>query len=162
VAEWSIATDCKSVAARLQGFESLPLDRGFSMFLKLYFIALPVFFAIDMVWLGLVARNFYQKHIGFLMTTQVNWVAALLFYILFIAGLVVFVITPSLEKNSWITAVWMGALFGLISYATYDLTNLATIKNWPLIVTIVDLAWGAILAASVSVISFFVAKKLGL
>jgi uncharacterized membrane protein len=132
------------------------------MFIKLYFIALPVFFAIDMVWLSLVARNFYQKHIGFLMTPHVNWIAALLFYFLFIAGLVIFVIAPSLEKNSWITAVWLGALFGLISYATYDLTNLATIKNWPLIVTVVDLAWGAILAASVSVISFFAAKKLGL
>jgi len=99
------------------------------MFLKLYFIALPVFFAIDMVWLGLVAKNFYAKYLGFLMTPNVNWVAALVFYLLFIVGLVLFVISPALEKQSWTHALFMGALFGLISYATYDLTNLATIKD---------------------------------
>jgi len=132
------------------------------MFTKLYFIALPIFFAIDMVWLGLVAKNFYQKHIGFLMTQNVNWIAALIFYLLFIAGLVIFVITPALEKNSWMTALLLGALFGLITYATYDLTNLATLKNWPLIVTMIDLIWGMTLASTVSTISFFVAKKFGL
>lgn len=111
------------------------------MFLKLYGIALPVFFATDMVWLGLVAKNFYAKYIGFLMKTDVNWAAAILFYLLFIAGLVVFVITPALEKHSWTHAILLGTLFGLITYATYDLTNLATIKDWPMIVTAVDLVW---------------------
>lgn len=130
--------------------------------IKLYFIALPVFFAIDMVWLGLIANNFYKKHIGFLMTQEVNWIAALIFYLLFIAGLVVFVISPALEKNSLITALLLGALFGLITYATYDLTNLATIKNWPLLVTVVDLLWGMTLSTSVSAISFLIAKKIGL
>ncbi len=128
------------------------------MFLKLYFLTLPVFFLIDMIWLGLVANKFYQKHIGFLMTTQVNWAAAILFYLLFIAGLVVFVISPALEKNSLIQVIGMGTLFGLITYATYDLTNLATLKNWPLIVTIVDLIWGTVLAASVSTVSFLFAQ----
>jgi uncharacterized membrane protein len=132
------------------------------MFLKLYFIALPVFFAIDMIWLGLVAKNFYAKQIGFLMKTDVNWPAAIIFYLLFIVGLVLFVITPALEKHSWINAILFGMLFGLITYATYDLTNLATIKNWPLLVTIVDLIWGMVLAALVSVISFFIATKIGL
>jgi uncharacterized membrane protein len=132
------------------------------MFLKLYFIALPVFFAIDMVWLGLIAKNFYAKQIGFLMKTDINWVAAIIFYLLFIVGLVLFVITPALEKHSWINALLLGVLFGLITYATYDLTNLATIKNWPLLVTIVDLIWGMVLAALVSVISFFIATKIGL
>jgi uncharacterized membrane protein len=131
------------------------------MFIKLYLIALPVFFAIDMVWLGLVAKNFYAKYIGFLMTPDVNWAAAIIFYLLFIAGAVVFVITPALEQNSWVHALFLGALFGLITYATYDLTNLATIKNWPLIVTVVDLVWGMSLSALVSIISFFIAKKLG-
>jgi uncharacterized membrane protein len=130
------------------------------MFLKLYFIALPVFFAIDMVWLGLVAKNFYTKQIGFLMKVDVNWLAAIIFYLLFIVGLVLFVITPALEKHSWINALLFGALFGLITYATYDLTNLATIKDWPLLVTIIDLIWGMVLAALVSVISFFIAIKL--
>jgi len=132
------------------------------MFIKLYFSALPVFFAIDMLWLGLIAKSFYAKHIGFLMKTDVNWVAAIIFYLLFIVGLVLFVIAPALQENSWGHALLYGALFGLITYATYDLTNLATIKDWPLVVTIVDLIWGTILAALVSVISYFISVKVGL
>ena len=132
------------------------------MFVKLYAIALPVFFAIDMVWLGLVAKKFYRDQIGFLMKGDVNWTAAIVFYLLFIAGLVVFVITPAIEKNSWLHALLFGALFGAIAYATYDLTNLATLKDWPLLVTIVDLTWGAVLAASVSTATYFIARKIGL
>jgi len=132
------------------------------MFLKLYLIALPVFFAIDMVWLGLIAKNFYFKHIGFLMTPNVNWKAAIIFYLLFIVGTVLFVIQPALEQKSWVHALLYGALFGLITYATYDLTNLATIKNWPLIVTIVDLIWGMVLSASVSTITYLIAVRLDL
>jgi uncharacterized membrane protein len=133
-----------------------------SLFLKLYAIALPVFFVIDMIWLGLVAKGFYQQQIGFLMKTNINWVAAIIFYLLFIAGLIVFVVTPAIDKNSWMVALGLGALFGLITYATYDLTNLATVKDWPLLVTIVDLLWGMTLAASVSVITYLIAYKLGL
>ena len=132
------------------------------MFLKLYLITLPVFFAIDMIWLGLVAKNFYAKQIGFLMKTNVNWPAAIIFYLLFIVGLVVFIITPALRQQSWQSALLFGALFGLISYATYDLTNLATINNWPLLVTVVDLIWGSVLAGSVSLISYLIATKIGL
>jgi len=131
------------------------------MFLKLYLIALPVFFIIDMVWLALVAKGFYAKQIGFLMKPDINWSAAIIFYLLFIVGLVQFVITPALEKNSWLHAVLFGALFGLITYATYDLTNLATLKDWPILVTIVDLIWGAVLAAAVSSITYFIAVKIG-
>ena len=132
------------------------------MFLKLYLIALPVFFIIDMVWLALVAKGFYAKQIGFLMKPDINWAAAIIFYLLFIVGLVQFVITPALEKNSWMHALLFGALFGLITYATYDLTNLATLKDWPILVTIVDLIWGAVLAAAVSSITYFIAVKIGL
>jgi uncharacterized membrane protein len=131
------------------------------MFLKLYGIALPIFFALDMVWLGVVAKNFYVKHIGFLMKSDVNWTAAILFYLLFIAGMVVFVISPAVEKGSWGRALLFGALFGLITYATYDLTNLATLKDWPLSVTIVDMLWGMVIAASVSTATCLVALKLG-
>ena len=131
------------------------------MFIKLYAIALPVFFAIDMVWLGLVAKGFYRAQIGTLMKSDVNWAAALIFYLIFIAGLVVFVIAPAVEKGSWVHALLFGALFGLVCYATYDLTNLAVAKDWPLLVTIVDLVWGAALAASVSTITYFIASKLG-
>lgn len=130
------------------------------MFIKLYAIALPVFFAIDMVWLGLVAKNFYKNQIGFLMKPDINWMAAILFYLLFIVGLVLFVIAPAVEKGSWIQALLFGAFFGFITYATYDLTNLATLKDWPLLVTIVDLAWGATLGALVSVLTYFIAGKI--
>jgi uncharacterized membrane protein len=130
------------------------------MFLKLYSIAIVVFFAIDMLWLGLVAKNFYSQQIGFLMKSNINWVAAIIFYLIFVVGLVLFVISPAIEKQSWTHALIFGALFGLITYATYDLTNLATLKDWPLLVTVVDLIWGTVLAASVSVISFFIASKI--
>jgi uncharacterized membrane protein len=129
------------------------------MFLKLFGIALPVFFAIDMLWLGFIAKDFYAKQIGGLMKPDINWNAAIIFYLIFIAGLVVFVITPAVLKNSWTHAVLMGALFGFVCYATYDLTNLAVAKDWPLLVTIIDLIWGAVLAASVSVITFLIASK---
>lgn len=132
------------------------------MFIKLYAIALPVFFAIDMIWLGVVAKNFYRSQIGTLMKQDVNWAAAIIFYLIFIAGLVVFVIAPSMEKGSWKHALLFGALFGLVCYATYDLTNLAVAKDWPVLVTLVDLAWGAVLAASVSTVSYFIANKIGL
>jgi uncharacterized membrane protein len=132
------------------------------MFIRLYLIALPVFFAIDMVWLGLIAKNFYREKLGFLMGSSFNWIAAIIFYILFIAGLVFFVISPAISKQSWIHALLAGAFFGLITYATYDLTNLATIKDWPLVITIVDLVWGMVLAGSVSVVTFLIAKKTGL
>jgi uncharacterized membrane protein len=132
------------------------------MFIKLYAIALPVFFAMDMVWLGLVAKNFYRDQIGFLLKSEINWTAAIAFYLLFVVGLVLFVITPAIEKNSWLHALLFGALFGLITYATYDLSNLATLKDWPLLVTIVDLAWGATLAASVSTATYFIARRINL
>jgi len=130
------------------------------MFIKLYLIALPVFFAIDMIWLGFVAKNFYKSQIGTLMKSDINWTAAILFYLLFIVGLVIFVIQPAVEKNSLMTALLLGAFFGFITYATYDLTNLATLKDWPLLVTVVDLAWGTVLGASVSVATFFIASKI--
>ena len=132
------------------------------MFLKLYCIALPIFFGLDMVWLGVAAKNFYTKQIGLLMTPKVNWAAAILFYLLFLAGLVVFVIAPAVETDSWARALVLGALFGLITYATYDLTNLATLKDWPLALTVVDMIWGTILAGSVSVGTYLIARKLGL
>jgi uncharacterized membrane protein len=81
-----------------------------NIFLKLYAITLPVFFAIDMVWLGLISKNLYQKELGYLMKANVNWAAGLLFYLLFIVGLVVFVITPALQAHSWMTAVLLGGL----------------------------------------------------
>lgn len=132
------------------------------MFIKLYLIALPVFLAIDAVWLTLVAKNFYAKQIGFLMAKNPNLLAAFIFYLIFIAGLIFFVITPALDKKMWSQALLAGAFFGLVTYATYDLTNLASVKDWPLIVTVIDLLWGMAVSATVSVITYFLALKFGL
>lgn len=129
------------------------------MFIKLYFIALPLFLVIDVLWLGFIAKNFYAKHIGFIMTNQINWIAAIIFYLLFIAGLVLFVIQPALLQETVTHALVLGAFFGLVTYATYDLTNLATLKDWPLVVTIVDLIWGAFIGGSVSALTYVVATK---
>lgn len=132
------------------------------MFFKLYLIALPVFLAIDLVWLTVVSKNFYAKQLGYLLAKNPNLLAALIFYLLFIAGLIVFVITPALDKRLWTHALLAGAFFGLVTYATYDLTNLATIRDWPLIITVVDLVWGMVLSATVSIVTYVIALKIGL
>ena len=130
------------------------------MFFKLYLVALLIFLVIDMVWLGLIAKNFYRQHISHLMKASVNWLAAGIFYPLFIIGLVLFVISPAIKNNSYWQAIVFGALFGMIAYAAYDLTNLATLKGWPVLMTIIDISWGAVLSASVSVITYLVFKTI--
>ena len=128
--------------------------------LMIYLITLAVFFLIDMIWLGVVAKGFYGRHLGTMLSPKVNWAAAILFYLLFIVGLLVFVIKPALISGEPLKALFFGALFGLISYATYDLSNLATLKDWPLIVTIVDLIWGSVLGGAVSFFSVLLGRWL--
>jgi len=128
--------------------------------LLLYLITLVIFFAIDMVWLTVVAKAFYRKHLGYLMAPKVGWPAALLFYLLFIAGLVVFAVRPGLAAGAPARALLLGAFLGLVSYATYDLTNQATVKDWPVIVTVVDLIWGTTLGGLVSWVSAIAGKAL--
>jgi len=128
--------------------------------LKLYAAMLVAFFAIDMVWLGLVARHFYRRHLGFLLAPDVNWIAAVLFYLLFIAGILVFVVLPGLDAHSLKKTLMLGAFFGLVTYATYDLTNLATVKNWPLAVTIVDMIWGTVLSTLVGCAGYLTGIRL--
>jgi len=134
---------------------------SFTFYVKLYLSTLVAFFAIDMLWLGLVARNMYSKYLGFLLSPKPNWIAAIIFYLLFILGLIVFAVIPGLKAESLKTALLLAALFGLVTYATYDLTNLATLKNWPLGITIVDMVWGVVLSCIVTWISFLVGKWLG-
>jgi len=126
---------------------------------KQYFVALGTFLVIDGVWLTLIAKNFYAKHLDFLMAKSPNLLAAAIFYLIFIFGLVVFVLSPALQNRSLSQAILTGALFGLCTYATYDLTNLATLKYWPLIVTGVDLLWGTFLSSSVSTLSYLILTK---
>lgn len=130
-------------------------------YLQLYIGTLVAFLAIDFVWLAFVARSFYRKHIGFLLADQPNWAAAVAFYLLFVAGIVVFSVAPALRAGSLKQAVLLGAFYGLVTYATYDLTNHATVKHWPAVVTFVDLCWGASLSAAVSCVGFLVGRWLG-
>jgi uncharacterized membrane protein len=130
-------------------------------YVKLYLATLAAFAAVDLVWLGFVARSFYRKHLGYLMAPNANWLAVILFYLVFIAGLLYFVVVPGLKANSLSTTLLRAALFGLITYATYDLTNLATVKDWPVLVTVVDMVWGSCLCVVVSWISFLAGRWLG-
>ena len=123
-------------------------------FLKIYAATLGGFFAVDIVWLGFVARGFYRKQLGYILSERPNWWAAVPFYLLFVAGLVVFVVYPALQAGSLRKAILLGGFFGLVTYATYDLTNHATLKGWPWIVTVVDLCWGVVLSATVSCIGY--------
>jgi uncharacterized membrane protein len=134
----------------------MPLGKA----LILYLLTVPVFFAIDMVWLGLVAKTFYANKLGHLMAPKVLWPAALLFYLLFIAGILIFAVIPAVEKGSASRALLSGALFGLFTYATYDLTNLATLRDWPILVTVVDLVWGMVLTSAVSGASYWIAGRI--
>jgi uncharacterized membrane protein len=118
-----------------------------STFLKTYVLTLIPFLILDALWLGLVAPSFYKSQIGHLMTDSPNLAAAGIFYLLYVVGLVVFV--TGREGTLKQTAL-RGAFFGLIGYATYDLTNLATLRDWPLLVTAVDLLWGTFLSAVTS------------
>ena len=126
--------------------------------IKLYFITLVVFFLVDILWLTVISRKLYAKYLGYIMTDNVNWVAALVFYAMFIAGLVFFVINPALGKDSLRYAILAGGFFGLVTYGTYDLTNLATLRDWPVLITVVDLIWGTFVTATTSGITFYVAK----
>src|SRR5512139_650139 len=113
-----------------------------------------------MVWLGAVAKTFYRKHLGYLMAPKVGWPAALLFYLLFIAGLVVFAVRPALAAGAPLKALLLGAFLGLVAYATYDLTNQATVEDWPALVTVVDLVWGTALGGLVAWLSAWAGRTL--
>lgn len=125
-----------------------------AQFFKLYGIAFVLFLIIDLIWLGLIAKNLYQNQIGSLLKTDTNWTAAIIFYLLFIGGLVFFAIQPSITSETLWKAMLYGALFGFITYATYDLTNLATLEGWPIKITIIDLMWGSFLGASTSSLTY--------
>jgi uncharacterized membrane protein len=133
---------------------------GFMFWVKLYLATIPVFFAIDMLWLGVLARSFYQTNLRHLLSPEVNWPAAFVFYFIYIAGILLFAVRPGLEAQSLGRACLWGALFGFFTYATYDLTNLATLRDWPLSVVLVDIAWGTVLCTLVAGGSYLLALKL--
>lgn len=128
--------------------------------LKVYLLTVPVFFIIDIIWLGFVARNFYKTQLHHLLSPEVNWTAAIIFYLIYISGIIFFAVRPALDSGSLAKACLLGALFGFFTYATYDLTNLATLKNWPVLVAVVDIIWGTVLCLLVAGSAFLIAARL--
>jgi uncharacterized membrane protein len=129
-------------------------------YLKLYLLTIPVFFAIDLLWLGVIAKGLYQKNLGHLLSADVNWPAAFVFYFIYIAGIILFAVKPALVDQSLLKALLWGALFGFFTYATYDLTNLATLKDWPVKIVFIDIAWGVVLCSLVASTSYQIGRWL--
>jgi len=131
---------------------------SFAQYLLAYSLTLVAFLGIDAVWLGVIAKNLYKDNLGHLMAAKPSLLPAAIFYLLYVAGIMILAVHPALEKGSLSKAVLLGAVFGGIAYATYDLTNAATLKNWPLKITILDILWGAVLTAVVAAIGYQIAN----
>ena len=128
-------------------------------FVVAYAAAAAFFFLVDLLWLGLVAKDFYRASIGHLMGDSFNIPAAIVFYLVYTAGVFIFAVNPALEAGDWHKAALLGAAFGFFAYATYDLTNLATLKDWPLGITLADMAWGTVLTGAVATVGYAVASR---
>lgn len=128
------------------------------IYLKVSIIAFIIFIIIDLLWLGLIAKDLYQRELGHLLKPNVNFTAAVIFYLIFIIALSVFVIVPGIEADSIWKVILLGALFGFASYATYDLTNYATLEGFPLNMVIIDLIWGTSLGTLTSLLTFLIYK----
>lgn len=129
-------------------------------FIKLYVISFISLIGLDSVWLTLISPKLYKSQIGHLMAKKPNLPAALLFYMIYIVGAVAFVVQPAVAQKSLWFAASRGALLGLVAYATFDLTSLAVLRDWPLKITLIDLTWGTILTAAVCTLATFIALKL--
>ena len=125
-----------------------------------YFVTLVTFVAIDMAWLGTMASRFYKPILGDIAIAGVNLPAAFVFYAIYPIGLMIFAIEPALRAGSSVNALTYGALFGFFTYATYDLSNQATLRNWTLSLTAVDVTWGSFLGALTSAVTFWTISKL--
>jgi len=128
------------------------------IFVKAYAVTLIVFLGLDALWLGVVAKNFYASQLDALMRENVNFVAAGAFYLAYVGGIVYFALTPALADGSWQKAAINGALLGLLAYGTYDVTNIATLKDWPLTMSLVDVAWGSILTGTSAAMGFWATR----
>ena len=133
---------------------------GVKEYFKLYAVAVFVFFIVDLLWLGVIAKGIYRKYLGHLMRPSPLWAVAIIFYLLFNVGLVVFVVAPAVQKASFSYALLMGSFFGFITYMTYELTNWAVIKEWPWQIVIIDIIWGIVLSAAVGSGAYWLGRKL--
>jgi uncharacterized membrane protein len=124
-----------------------------------YLAAAVVFLVLDGLWLGFIAGDFYRNRVGHLLLEQPDLAAAAAFYALYLVGVVMFAVAPALQERSVVRAIGRGALFGLIAYATYDLTNLATLKGWSTAVSLLDMAWGAVVTAATAAAGYFAARR---
>lgn len=131
-------------------------------YIYLYILTFVVFLAIDFIWLNFIAKNLYATRIGHLLAEKPNLVPALIFYLIFVVGVIIFAIIPGYETKNILKTILLGALFGLLTYSTYDFTNLATLKNWPISVTIIDLIWGTSISTVTSVAGYYIATLLKL
>ncbi|SRR6056297_2462728 len=128
--------------------------------IKNYLITAVIFLGIDFIWLGFVARSLYREQLGFILKEKFDMKVALIFYLFFAAGLLFFVINRAVAVSSWQYALFAGMFFGFITYATYDITNLATLKDWPVMITVIDISWGTFLCGVTSLLSYFLIDKL--
>lgn len=123
-----------------------------------YLVAVGVFFAVDLLWLGVIAKKLYGKFIGDLLRDVPNWPAAIVFYLLFLVGLMIFAIIPASQAGSLQKAALYGALYGFFTYMTYELTNYAVLKDWPWQIVIIDITWGVALATTVSCVTYIITR----
>lgn len=130
-------------------------------YLTAYAIATILFLAIDAIWLGIVAKNFYATQLGDLMADNIRFGVAAAFYAVYTIGIIVFAIKPGMNADSWLMVAGYSALFGFLAYGTYDFTNLATIRDWPVIVSVVDIVWGTTITTVTGVVTYFILKKIG-
>jgi uncharacterized membrane protein len=130
-------------------------------FVIAYLGAAAAFFALDFVWLSLATRLLYMPLLGSMLADSPNLAVAALFYLVYLVGLVVFAILPAAQAGSWIMAAGLGALLGLVAYGTYDFTNLATLRDWPLMVSVIDLVWGTSLSAIAATAGYAAVKQWG-
>lgn len=125
-----------------------------------YGAALIAFLILDSIWLGVIAKDFYAETLGFLMRENIYWGAAAVFYALYLCGIVHFACLPAAKEGDLRKSVINGALFGFIAYGTYDLTNYATIRDWPLNVVVYDMLWGAFITGTTALAGFMMAHRL--
>ena len=125
-----------------------------------YFAALATLAVLDFLWLGFIAKGFIQAQVGPLMLERPNWTAAVGFYLVFIVGIVIFAVVPGLDAGSWTRALVLGALFGFFAYATYEFTNLATLKGWTVPMVVVDVAWGTFVTGAAALAAYAAARLL--